>query len=174
MQWYRNDRGQAVGPMGYEDLQALAATGRLAPADQVWSPGFAEWVTAADIPGLIPRRAPPAVAAAPPPAAEAPRAEAVTLPPASLGDAPVVARDPAGPRLAHAEPSWPPPPPAPGSPMPPSRKLAAPVDPAALAATARARLVAPAAPRPAQRPTNPPARPFPPPPRDADAQHDRA
>jgi len=178
MQWYRSEMGQAAGPLSYEDLQAQAVAGRLTAADKVWSPGFPDWVSAADIPGLLPRRTlPPQVAA--PPAPPAPASLATPQPLARL-DA-TASAPPARaaenlqlelgvPRLAPS-PSWPPPPPAKGAPMPASRKLANPVDPAAAAAAARARLLGP---RPGATATGSPARVMPPPPAGSTGQHDRA
>ncbi|MFO0964194.1 MAG: DUF4339 domain-containing protein [Gemmataceae bacterium] len=69
--------GQQRGPVSFEQLKALAASGQLRPADQVWQTGTPSWVPADKVPGLIPppappRAAPPTTAPAGPPAAPPP------------------------------------------------------------------------------------------------------
>src|SRR5947209_3491605 len=58
-EWYYAEQGQQRGPLSFEELQALAAAGRLRPNDLVWHAGLTEWILAR--PGL---RRPPALPAA--------------------------------------------------------------------------------------------------------------
>ncbi len=53
MDWYYAEQGQQRGPVAFEELQALAASGRLRPSDLVWREGLPEWVPASTQPGLF-------------------------------------------------------------------------------------------------------------------------
>jgi N-acetylneuraminic acid mutarotase len=46
--------GQQAGPVSWEQLYSLAQAGALTPTDLVWNPQLPNWVTAAEIPGLVP------------------------------------------------------------------------------------------------------------------------
>ena len=56
--WYYSKTGatagQQIGPMSWEQLHLLAQTGALTFTDMVWNPQLPQWVTAAEIPGLLP------------------------------------------------------------------------------------------------------------------------
>jgi hypothetical protein len=65
--WYYSKRGdparQQIGPLTWEQFYAFAQAGTLTPDDLVWNPQFADWVPAAQVPGLFPAAATPAVQA---------------------------------------------------------------------------------------------------------------
>lgn len=52
-QWYYAHEGQQIGPMTFQELQVLAASGRLSPHDLVWSEGMSNWVPARNIADLF-------------------------------------------------------------------------------------------------------------------------
>jgi hypothetical protein len=66
-EWYYAEHGQHKGPVTFDELQALAAQGRLRPSDLVWQVGWPNWVPAGNQAGLFGAIAP---------AAAHPRAEA--------------------------------------------------------------------------------------------------
>ena len=51
-QWHCIVGGQRYGPVGEDELQAWASSGRVRPSDYVWSEGMAEWVQAAAVDSL--------------------------------------------------------------------------------------------------------------------------
>ena len=51
--WYYVLDGKQVGPITFEDLKAVAASGELTPDDLVWQEGTADWVDAKTVPGLF-------------------------------------------------------------------------------------------------------------------------
>jgi hypothetical protein len=62
-QWYYSRGRTKNGPVSVAGLRQLAAEGRLAPNDMVWTDGMADWAAAGSLSGLFP--APPKI---PPPA----------------------------------------------------------------------------------------------------------
>lgn len=64
--WYYVRNGAQTGPVSFDDLKALAASGQLAGNDLVWQEGTADWVTARSVSGLF--AGPPPVAPPAPPA----------------------------------------------------------------------------------------------------------
>jgi hypothetical protein len=71
--------GQQLGTFSIEQLQAMAASGELQPADLVWKEGMAGWEPASTVPGLF--AGPPASI----PATQfPPLAQATVLPPAGV------------------------------------------------------------------------------------------
>ncbi len=56
-QWFCSVGGQQYGPVSEEELRSWVASGRVRPADLVWSEGMAEWTAASMIPGLTPTTA---------------------------------------------------------------------------------------------------------------------
>jgi len=69
-QWYTAIDGQQAGPYSDQRLGEMVAAGLVRADTYVWSAGMTDWVTASEIPGLIPRTR----AAPPPPPRQAPRA----------------------------------------------------------------------------------------------------
>ena len=65
--WYYATRGasagQPIGPLAWEEFRARAQASQFGPDDLVWNPAFPEWVPAAQISGLFPTAAAPAVQA---------------------------------------------------------------------------------------------------------------
>ncbi len=53
-QWFYARDKQRVGPMSFQQMQHLAATGQLMPSDMVHRDGLAKWVAAGSLPGLFP------------------------------------------------------------------------------------------------------------------------
>ena len=51
--WYYGREGSPTGPLSWEELRAAGASGAFGPADLVWHEGYADWVPAAQIPGLL-------------------------------------------------------------------------------------------------------------------------
>jgi hypothetical protein len=49
--------GRRGGPVSLAELQQLAASGQLRPADFVWKAGLANWAPAHSVPGLLPAAA---------------------------------------------------------------------------------------------------------------------
>lgn len=82
--WYAN-AGAPEGPVSFERLRELAASGRLKPTDLVWCKGMPDWVAAGTVDGLC---APVAAAADVPPlpaAAAVPPSPPSIEPPAASG-----------------------------------------------------------------------------------------
>lgn len=52
-QWYYTNQGQAVGPIGIDELRQMAGGGRLAVNDLVWSEGMPTWAEAGTVGGLF-------------------------------------------------------------------------------------------------------------------------
>ena len=52
--FYANDSKKKSGPVSTAQLQALARSGQLQPADLVWRDGMAQWTSASKINGLFP------------------------------------------------------------------------------------------------------------------------
>jgi outer membrane biosynthesis protein TonB len=50
--WYYFQDGQRIGPMSREDIEDLAADGRLDPDDKVWLPTSTRWARAREVAGL--------------------------------------------------------------------------------------------------------------------------
>jgi uncharacterized RDD family membrane protein YckC len=59
-QWFYARNNQQAGPITWEQLQQLAATGAVAGSDLIWTQGMSTWLPAATVPGLF---APPAIPA---------------------------------------------------------------------------------------------------------------
>ncbi len=61
--WYYSNRGDSagrqIGPLTWEQFYLSAQAGTLAPDDLVWHPQFADWVPAAQVPGLFAAAAAP-------------------------------------------------------------------------------------------------------------------
>jgi hypothetical protein len=105
--WYYAVQGQPVGPATLEQLQLLAASGRLLPTDLVWQEGTPGWVAARSVERLFSAAPPLALPAAVPVAKEAPPpvAELVDEP---LDDVPIevleeLPREPEPPPPAEVE-----------------------------------------------------------------------
>ena len=58
--WHYDNGGQAVGPVGDSELQALVAAGRIGAATLLWTDGMDGWKPARDL-GIVPVAASPAV-----------------------------------------------------------------------------------------------------------------
>lgn len=58
--WYYGIAGQQHGPVGFEQLKQLGASGQLRAADYVWTEGMPQWKPAGEIAGLF--ASPPALA----------------------------------------------------------------------------------------------------------------
>jgi hypothetical protein len=52
--WYYSNNGQQMGPVSGAQLRQLAASGRLARTDLVWTPGMSHWAPAESTRGLFP------------------------------------------------------------------------------------------------------------------------
>ena len=66
-QWFYSRGAQQLGPVSFEDLQRLAASGQLQPSDMVWTEGMANWSPASAVANLLPAGgAMPALATEPP------------------------------------------------------------------------------------------------------------
>lgn len=65
--WYYAVNGQRQGPVSFEQLRQMTATGHIAAADLVWHEGMNDWQAAATIPALAPPPTQPVYPAAPPP-----------------------------------------------------------------------------------------------------------
>jgi hypothetical protein len=50
--WYYSNNNKRMGPVSHAELQNLAATGKLRPADLVWTAGMANWARAEKISDL--------------------------------------------------------------------------------------------------------------------------
>jgi uncharacterized protein (TIGR00266 family) len=67
IEWFYAQNGQQYGPVTTQELQAMAADGRLSPTDPVWKEGLADWTPAARVQGLFQKKGTQALSAAPPP-----------------------------------------------------------------------------------------------------------
>lgn len=67
MPWYYARNGQRFGPVEETELQRLAGSGQLGPADLTWKPGMPSWTRAGEVPELAPLFRPAAAPAPPPP-----------------------------------------------------------------------------------------------------------
>lgn len=65
--WYYAVNGQRQGPVAFQQLQQLAATGRLTGVDLVWCEGMADWQAAGTINGIMPPPQAPPPPQGPPP-----------------------------------------------------------------------------------------------------------
>src|SRR5947209_15710264 len=101
-QWYYASNGEQLGPVELTELQQLAASGRLQPADLIWKAGMHQWAPAHLTRGLFPG----AQSHLPPPPAPEP------LPPSAVPQAVPVAEAPA-PQPAAPRPAVAPRPPGP-------------------------------------------------------------
>ncbi len=100
-QWYYTHKGKQSGPVSFEDLQTLAASGDLASTDEVWRQGSVDWVPATAVPGLVSQPSLTAASAASPVAAPA----LPELPvPAPFAPPPPPPTPPAPPRPRHHDP----------------------------------------------------------------------
>jgi hypothetical protein len=54
--WYRKDNSD-VGPVDQATIQQMVAAGKLKPDDFVWTDGMPQWVSAQQVPGLLPNLA---------------------------------------------------------------------------------------------------------------------
>jgi len=62
-EWYHTRRGEQIGPVDFETLRGLAASGELnAEKDLVWSNGMKDWIAAGKVAGLF-DQAPPSLPA---------------------------------------------------------------------------------------------------------------
>src|SRR6266700_2300383 len=65
--WYYAVNGQRQGPVAFQQLQQLAATGHLAAVDLVWCEGMADWQAAGMVGGIMPPPQAPPPPQGPPP-----------------------------------------------------------------------------------------------------------
>jgi uncharacterized membrane protein len=83
-EWFLSRDGQQHGPVSDQELAKLVALSRLLPTDYVWRQGFADWVVASAVPGLLDRANP---TGPPPPPLAAHTLSAVDQPSARLSHA---------------------------------------------------------------------------------------
>ena len=57
--WYYLKGDQQIGPMPRQAFQDAAARGELTAQTYVWTEGMAQWLPAAQVPGLLPMAVPP-------------------------------------------------------------------------------------------------------------------
>jgi hypothetical protein len=57
--WYYAKDGERRGPITFQELGELAASGKLTPSDLVWQKGMAEWVQAGKIQDIFESKPPP-------------------------------------------------------------------------------------------------------------------
>ncbi len=76
--YFYADGGQSVGPLSAQQLQQLAASGRIQPQTMIWAEGAPSWLPASQVKGLFARQA---VTAGPPPVPVAPAPVHVTAAP---------------------------------------------------------------------------------------------
>lgn len=88
--WHYIAHGQQAGPVSFEQLKGMAASGQLTASDNVWEVGSAGWVPAGTVPGLF------AGASAPPP--PAPGGPGAPPPPPISHSAPAVQAPPFNPQ----------------------------------------------------------------------------
>jgi uncharacterized protein (TIGR00266 family) len=67
IEWYYTRDNRQAGPVTTQELQAMAADGRLTPTDLVWKEGLADWTPAGRVQGLFRGTDREALSAAPPP-----------------------------------------------------------------------------------------------------------
>src|SRR4051812_3129029 len=65
--WYYARAGNKFGPHSNEEINALAADGKILPNDLVWNEGMSIWTAAAKVDGLLPAPVAAAAPIAPPP-----------------------------------------------------------------------------------------------------------
>ena len=53
-QWYYSQGGQRQGPIAFDKLKELAASGQLGPTDLVWKEGMSQWAEAKSLKELFP------------------------------------------------------------------------------------------------------------------------
>jgi hypothetical protein len=51
--WHYLSGGVQCGPVDFSNLQMLVGTGQISADDSVWSPGMPNWISAAQVPGLV-------------------------------------------------------------------------------------------------------------------------
>ena len=72
--WYYVSHGQSLGPVAAEKLHELVAAGTVKADTPVWRHGFADWLPAGQVPGLMPAPPPPPTTPpVPPPPGPQPR-----------------------------------------------------------------------------------------------------
>lgn len=52
-QWYYTRNRQQNGPVSFDELKQIAATGGLTPSDMVWNPPMPDWIPASSVQGLF-------------------------------------------------------------------------------------------------------------------------
>ncbi|HKQ78998.1 MAG TPA: DUF4339 domain-containing protein [Blastocatellia bacterium] len=52
--WYYIKQGSRIGPVSFDQIKQLSASGGLLPDDWIWRPGLEQWAPAREIPGLFP------------------------------------------------------------------------------------------------------------------------
>jgi hypothetical protein len=52
--YFDSRKGEARGPVSFEQLRQLATAGELAPVDLIWSDTAKQWVAASTVPDLFP------------------------------------------------------------------------------------------------------------------------
>ena len=57
-EWFYSQNGQQAGPVEFDSLRQMAASGKLRPADLVWKSGMSDWSTVRAVPGIIATAAP--------------------------------------------------------------------------------------------------------------------
>ena len=81
-QWFYAQAGQQQGPVSFEELQRLAASGGVGRDDLVWSEGMSNWQPAHTVANLLPAAPSPAPTPTPVPTpAAAPMQPAMHVPP---------------------------------------------------------------------------------------------
>ena len=53
-EWFYSKGGQQLGPVPFEQLKQLAASGQLQPSDLVWKDGMSQWVESRKVKGVFP------------------------------------------------------------------------------------------------------------------------
>jgi len=53
-QWYYTRNQQQNGPVAFEELKQIAASGGISPSDMVWNPPMPDWIPASSVQGLFP------------------------------------------------------------------------------------------------------------------------
>src|SRR5262245_16691575 len=57
--WYYVRDGAQTGPVSFDELKVVAASGQIAAGDLVWQEGTPDWVPARSVAGLFPGPSPP-------------------------------------------------------------------------------------------------------------------
>ena len=52
-QWYYTRNRQQNGPVSFEELKQIAASGGISPSDMVWNPPMPDWIPASSVQGLF-------------------------------------------------------------------------------------------------------------------------